>query len=44
MVLLDVVETSTVGVEKNRVVESILVLEAVTKFVLKIIVERLEKV
>jgi hypothetical protein len=43
-VLLDVVENVKIGVEKNCVEIIVLVLVAVTKFVLNTIVERLEKV
>jgi hypothetical protein len=43
-VLLDVVENTNIGDEKNCVEVTVLALVAVTKFVLKTIVERLEKV
>jgi hypothetical protein len=44
IVLLDNVENTNIGDEKNCVDVNVLTLAAVTKFVLKIIVERLEKV
>jgi hypothetical protein len=44
IVLLDVVENTNVGDEKNCVDVTVLTTVAVTKFVLNIIVERVEKV
>ena len=44
MVLLENVENTNIGDEKNCVEVTVLVLAAVTKFVLNTIVERLEKV